>query len=101
MDLQMLDSVSFRGTDSLQFHKESPMRISKVGLFVAGAALAALGGTATAQTGPFQYFALTPCRAVDTRTTARVTNAAFASFTIKGVCNVPPTAVAASLNVTV
>jgi len=69
--------------------------------FAAGVALAALGGTATAQTGPFQYFAVTPCRAVDTRTSSPVTNAAFASFTIKGICNVPSDAVAASLNVTV
>jgi hypothetical protein len=66
----------------------------------AGIALAALAPRALGD-GPYQYFALTPCRVIDTRSTARVTNAAFASFTVKGVCNVPAGAVAASLNVTV
>ena len=67
----------------------------------AGIALAALAPRALGDGGPYQYFALTPCRVIDTRSTARVTNAAFASFTVKGVCNVPAGAVAASLNVTV
>jgi hypothetical protein len=69
-------------------------------LFAAGFALAAIAPKAFGA-GPYQYFAITPCRVVDTRSTARVTNAAFANFTVKGVCNVPVDAVAASLNVTV
>jgi hypothetical protein len=68
--------------------------------FVAGLALVGVAQSALAG-GPYQYFAVTPCRAVDTRSSARVTNAAFVNFTIKGVCGVPATAVAASLNVTV
>ncbi|HVO49794.1 MAG TPA: hypothetical protein VMV60_02280, partial [Thermoanaerobaculia bacterium] len=43
------------------------MKISKIG-FLAAAALTALSGTAVAQTGPYQYYALTPCRLYDSRT---------------------------------
>lgn len=70
-------------------------------LSAAGIAFAALAPSALGAAGPYQYFAITPCRVVDTRATARVTNAAFANFTVKGMCNVPVDAVAASLNVTV
>jgi hypothetical protein len=79
------------------------MKISKLGLFVTSAALTALSGTAAAQ---FQYYAITPCRLVDTRnpngpqggpilvgTTTR-------SFPIAGLCGLPTTATAASLNLT-
>ncbi|MGA7992940.1 MAG: hypothetical protein WCC53_16010 [Thermoanaerobaculia bacterium] len=69
-------------------------------LSVVGMALVVLAPSALGA-GPYQYFAVTPCRAVDTRSTARVTNAAFANFTIKNVCNVPSSAVAVSLNLTV
>jgi hypothetical protein len=62
---------------------------------------------ALAQSGPFQYFPLSPCRAVDTRG-ATSTNGGPAlntnttrNFTIRGLCGVPTTARAVSLNVTV
>jgi hypothetical protein len=59
-----------------------------------------------AQSGPYQYFPLSPCRVVDTRGAAgtnggpALTNA-IRSFTIRGFCGVPSTAKAVSLNVTV
>lgn len=82
------------------------MKISKVGLFVAGAALTALSGTATAQTGPYQFFSITPCRLVDTRNAngpqggPALTGHTSRSFPIAGLCGVPTTAKAAALNVT-
>jgi hypothetical protein len=56
---------------------------------------------ALAQSGPYQYFPLTPCRAVDTRSGSPFTTATTRSFQIRGVCGVPTTAKAVSLNVTV
>ncbi len=68
---------------------------------------AVFAASAFAQSGPYQYFPLTPCRAVDTRG-ATGTNGgpifgsnATRSFQIRGLCGVPTTAKAASLNVTV
>ena len=68
---------------------------------------AVLAIPAFAQSGPFQYFPLSPCRAVDTRG-ATSTNGGPAlntnttrNFTIRGLCGVPTTAKAVSLNVTV
>ena len=43
------------------------MKMSKVGFFVTGVVLTALSGTVAAQTGPYQYYAVTPCRVADTR----------------------------------
>jgi hypothetical protein len=81
--------------------KELDMKVLRRGaILAAGIALAAVAPSALGA-GPYQYYAVTPCRVVDTRSTARVTNAAFVNFTVKGVCGVPGTAVAASLNVTV
>ena len=84
------------------------MRISKVGLFVAGVALTALSGTATAQTGPYQYFALSPCRLADTRNPnglngGPVIDASVPQrdFQVQGLCGVPVGAKAVSLNVTI
>lgn len=65
-----------------------------------------LGSTMLAQSGPYQYFPLSPCRAADTRG-ATATNGgpplstATRNFQIRGLCGVPTTAKAASLNVTV
>ena len=71
----------------------------------AGVLTAAFGLEALAQSGPYQYYAVTPCRLVDTRnpngpqggpilvgTTTR-------SFPIAGLCGLPTTAKAATLNV--
>ena len=66
-------------------------------------AAGAFSRPAEAQTG-LQYFAVTPCRAVDTRSTIppilQAGGPPFRSFTIKGVCLVPATAKAVSLNAT-
>ena len=72
----------------------------------AGVLTAALGSELLAQGGPYQYYAVTPCRLVDTRnangpqggpalggTTTR-------SFPIAGLCGLPTTAKAATLNLT-
>jgi hypothetical protein len=62
---------------------------------------------ALAQSGPFQYYPLTPCRAVDTRGSNSTnggpifgTNST-RNFQMRGVCGVPTSAKAVSLNVTV
>ena len=57
---------------------------------------------AEAQTG-LQYFAVTPCRTVDTRTGngGIVSASVQREFTIKGTCGVPGTAKAVSLNLTI
>ena len=59
---------------------------------------------AQAQAG-LQYYAVTPCRAVDTRTGLGGSGIIPAStekkFTMKGVCNISASAKAVSLNVTV
>ena len=71
-------------------------------LFIA-ISLLSFAGVAAAQT---QYFSLTPCRAVDTRN-ANSTNGGPAlgttrrDFQIRGICGVPTTAKAVSMNVTV
>lgn len=79
---------------------------------ILAAALATAGGAIllpddASAAGPFQYFAVTPCRAVDTRN-AVGTNGGPAlnanttrSFQIQGVCGVPVGAKAVSINVTV
>jgi hypothetical protein len=60
-----------------------------------------------AQSGPYQYFSVTPCRVVDTRG-ANGTNSGPAlgpgvtrDFQIRGRCGVPLSAQAVSINVTV
>ncbi|MGN6185725.1 MAG: hypothetical protein ACTHQM_18980 [Thermoanaerobaculia bacterium] len=66
-----------------------------------------LTGSAFAQSGPFQYYPLSPCRLVDTRN-ANSTNGgpvfttnSTRNFQVRGLCGVPTTAKAVSLNVTV
>lgn len=81
----------------------SKVRIERA-LFLA-VTLAAAGlvaRPAQAQTG-LQYFAVTPCRAADTRSGfgGIVQASVFRSFTIHGVCGVPASAKAVSVNVTV
>ena len=69
--------------------------------------LLAIAGNALAQSGPYQYYALTPCRVVDTRG-ATSTNGGpiFGSnstrnFQIRGNCGIPTSAKAVSLNLTI
>src|SRR5437660_11594009 len=54
-----------------------------------------------AQTGPYSFFAITPCRAVDTRGGSPVGQGQQRNFTMRGVCGVPTTAAAIAINVTV
>lgn len=54
-----------------------------------------------AQTGPYSFFAITPCRAVDTRGSSPLGPGQQRNFAIRGVCGVPATAAAVSVNVTV
>jgi hypothetical protein len=61
-----------------------------------------------AQGGPFQYYAVTPCRLADTRATSGFPpgygppsiagGGTQRSFTITGQCGIPPTAMAVSFN---
>lgn len=82
------------------------MRISKFGLIVGAAVITALSGTAVAQSGPLQYYAVTPCRLVDTRNPNGPQGGPILggtqtrSFPVAGLCGIPTTAKAASLNVT-
>jgi hypothetical protein len=71
-----------------------------------GAAAALVAPEARAQSGPYQFFALTPCRVVDTRGPTGVNGGpalgtATRNFAIRGNCGVPATAKAVSINVTV
>jgi hypothetical protein len=54
-----------------------------------------------AQTGPYSFFAITPCRAVDTRGSSPVGQGQQRNFAIRGVCGVPTTAAAVSINVSI
>jgi hypothetical protein len=63
---------------------------------------------AAARNGPYEYYAVTPCRAVDTRYNTGVNgsprlsgNAAARNFQIQGVCGVPVGAKAVTINVTI
>lgn len=61
----------------------------------------ALSLSATAAQAQFSFFAITPCRAVDTRGSSPLTTGQQRNFAIRGVCGVPATASAVSINVTV
>jgi len=54
-----------------------------------------------AQTGPYSFFAITPCRAVDTRGSSPLGQGEQRNFAIRGVCGVPSTAAAVSMNVSI
>ena len=56
---------------------------------------------ALAQTGPFSFFALPPCRVLDTRGGPPFGVNTQRDYTIKGACGVPAGAKAISVNVTV
>lgn len=79
-------------------------------LFLAvGALSAALGSEALAQAGPYQYYAVTPCRLVDTRNAngptggpalSGMTSRSFPVWNTSG-CGIPTTAKAVTLNLAV
>ena len=75
-------------------------------IFVAAAVVTLAGRELKAQMGPYQFYALAPCRVVDTRNAAGTNGGpmlgtAQRNFSIRGNCGVPLTAKAVSLNVTV
>jgi len=70
------------------------------------AAVALSSGLAEAQAGPYQFYAVTPCRAYDTRNGSDLPLGAIGvgqvrAFQLKGVCGIPTDATAVSLNLTV
>lgn len=79
--------------------------LSRLILFTIGGALAAT--SAIAQTGPYQFYAVAPCRVVDTRNPVSTNGGPIfgqgttRSFAIRGNCGVPAAAKAVSLNVTI
>jgi hypothetical protein len=81
----------------------SKVRIGR-SLSIAASIVAAgfLARPAQAQTG-LQFYAVTPCRAADTRAGfgGILPASTLRNFTIKGVCGVPTTAKAVAVNVTV
>jgi|SRR5438105_3868246 len=78
----------------------NPLRMT---LFVL---LLAIAGNAFAA-GPYQYYTLTPCRLVDTRNPTSTNGGPILgsnstrSFQIRGLCGVPTSAKAVSLNLTI
>jgi hypothetical protein len=81
----------------------SKARIHRALLFAASfVAVGLAAAPAQAQTG-LQFFAVTPCRAADTRAGfgGILPASTLRNFTIKTVCGVPTTAKAVSINVTV
>lgn len=66
-----------------------------------------LASTAVAQSGPFEYFPLSPCRVADTRGSVGTNGgpalgtATTRNMQVRGRCGVPTSAKAVSLNVTI
>ena len=82
-------------------------RIFVLGTAASAALIAALAlpSRSHAQTGPFQFHSLTPCRVIDTRFANQggptpIGGNASRAFTIKGQCGVPAGAKAVAFNVT-
>lgn len=74
------------------------------------AIVALLPSPAEAQSGPYQYYAVTPCRVYDTRTGQPsaggtgggvVYSATIRTFVLRGLCGIPTGAAAVSLNLTI
>jgi hypothetical protein len=84
------------------------MTMRTVSKFVLLTIVTVLGAvSATAQTGPYQFFAVPPCRIVDTRNPNSTNGGPIMGtnsqrdFTVRGNCGIPSTAKAVSLNVTI
>jgi len=81
------------------------LTVSKLVLFTIAGLLSAV--SASAQTGPFQFFAVPPCRIVDTRNPNATNGGPIMGqggqrdFAVRGNCGVPTSAKAVSLNVTI
>jgi hypothetical protein len=81
-------------------------RIARTLGFGVLAAALFLPGLAEAQAGPYQFFAVTPCRAYDTRNGSTLPLGVIGvgevrAFKLKEVCGIPADATAVSLNLTV
>lgn len=81
----------------------------KLGLGAFAAAVLS-AGLAEAQAGPYQYYAVSPCRVYDTRTGLPsaggtgggiINTATIRSFRLRSLCGIPTNATAVSLNLTV
>jgi hypothetical protein len=76
-------------------------------LLVVFATLLFGAATASAQSGPFSFFAVAPCRVVDTRNPVSTNGGPIMgqggqrNFAMRNICGVPADAAAVSLNVTV
>lgn len=88
----------------------NPKSIVSALLFVGTAAVLAHPYAAYAQVGPYQYYAVTPCRAYDTRTgqpsaagdgSGIVTAGTTRTFRMRGFCGIPTSASAISGNFTI
>ncbi len=85
------------------------MKLVNAVLLLAAALTSSLPLPAAAQSnGPYQYYALTPCRVADTREAAEplrqggiITAAVQRNLTIQGRCGVPTGAKAVTLNLTI
>src|ERR1700716_269355 len=88
------------------------MRENRSTLGFAAAVLAIVSSLASVvpahAAGPFQYFAVTPCRVVDSRTTNATEGTTSTplsnglhSFRIQGQCGIPNGALATTMNLTV
>ena len=79
--------------------------VSKLVLFTLAGLVSAV--SASAQSGPYQFFAVAPCRIVDTRYPNSTNGGPIfdtntqRNFAVRGNCGVPNSAKAVSLNVTI
>jgi hypothetical protein len=90
--------------------QHSTWRLALLGAMIT-ASFAALAPPAAHAAGPFQYFAVTPCRVVDTRNpngtnggpalTENAGSGVTRSFQVQGNCGVPSGAKAVTINVTI
>jgi hypothetical protein len=89
---------------------KNPVTLARTLGLGALAAVVLSSGLAEAQAGPYQYYAVTPCRVYDTRTGLPsaggtgggiMLTATPRSFRMRGFCGVPSTAAAVSVNLTV
>jgi hypothetical protein len=90
----------------------SKQTVSTLAVTLLLAGIAVTSREARAQSGPFQYYAVTPCRLADTRSasynvgaflngTPSLQGVVIRAFFAKGKCGIPNTAKAVSLNATV
>lgn len=79
------------------------MITSRFGKVLLAAGMFAASLSASAQTGPFQFHAISPCRIADTRSGfgGILAAATTRDFTVQGVCGIPSGAAAVVVNVTV